>query len=69
MFLVIGTLLLSAGIVLVFNQVIFKRIPKVISYIVLIIAFRVFNTYGYCARNMAWTNNYSYRIYLAEILC
>jgi hypothetical protein len=35
MFLIIGTFLLSAGLVMVFNQVIFKRLPKTIGYIVI----------------------------------
>jgi len=35
MFLVIGTILLAAGLVMVFNQIIFKKLPKPIGYIVL----------------------------------
>lgn len=35
MFLVIGTFLLAAGLVMVFNQVVFKKLPKSIGYIIL----------------------------------
>lgn len=35
MFLVIGTFLLAAGLVMVFNQIIFKKMPKPAGYIVL----------------------------------
>ncbi|PJA99285.1 MAG: hypothetical protein CO128_04045 [Ignavibacteriales bacterium CG_4_9_14_3_um_filter_30_11] len=37
MFLVIGTFLLSAGLVMVFKQIIFKRMPKPVGYFVLFI--------------------------------
>ncbi len=35
MFLVIGTFLLALGLVMVFNQIIFKKLPKPVGYIVL----------------------------------
>jgi hypothetical protein len=35
MFLVIGTFLLALGLVMVFNQIVFKKLPKPFGYIVL----------------------------------
>jgi hypothetical protein len=35
MFLVIGAFLLAAGLVMVFNQIVFKKLPKLFGYIVL----------------------------------
>jgi len=35
MFLVVGTFLLALGLVMVFNQIIFKKLPKPVGYIVL----------------------------------
>ncbi|MFZ2323284.1 MAG: hypothetical protein WAV89_06270 [Ignavibacteriaceae bacterium] len=35
MFLVVGTLLLPAGIVLIINQIIFRRLPKPFGYTVI----------------------------------
>lgn len=37
MFLVVGTFLLAAGIVLIINQIIFRRLPKPIGYTVIFI--------------------------------